>query len=112
MELKVRIKNMEPFKDGNILGGKFLKAGEVLVVSERDATLIQNSGGTIEVLERVIPNPLKALREAREEVLLPEDEPQKHVEGMSSYREVASATGELKPGQTIMKPKRGRPRKS
>lgn len=93
---KLRIKMLEPFKDGNVLGGRFLKAGEILIVDESDAVKIENSGGLIEVVEQVIPNPLKEAK----------------AQEVSSYNEVAPATGEAKPGQTVTKPRgRGRPKK-
>lgn len=101
MDLKLRIKMIEPFKDGNILGGRFLRAGEFVIVSERDATLIENSGGLFEVIEKVIKNPLK-------QEVQPEVQPEVQQE-VSSYREVAPATDAPKEGQTVRR--RGRPRK-
>lgn len=59
--MKYRVKNMEAFKDGTILGGRFLRPGEILEVSEQDFVKITNSGGILEVLETVIPNPLKSV---------------------------------------------------
>lgn len=48
------------FKDGNILGGRELKINEVLEVDESVKDQLWNSsGGMIEVLETVIPNPKK-----------------------------------------------------
>lgn len=99
MEKRFRIKNMEPFKDGNVLGGRFLKPGEVLIVTEREATLIENSGGIIERIEMVIPNPLKREEPADEK---PEAKPNE----LSSYKEEEPAVGKAKPGQTVSKPRK------
>lgn len=63
-----RVKNGEHFKDGNILGGRFIKAGEVLVVSESDKQKLEQSGALLEVLETLVPNPLK--KEAVEPVVV------------------------------------------
>lgn len=70
MEFKYRVKNMEPFKDGNILGGRFLRPNEILVVTETEKTQIENSGGVLEVIDTLVPNPLKAV--VHEEVVEPE----------------------------------------
>ncbi len=94
MEMKLRIKVLENFKDGRILEGKFLPAGSIHIVSEIDAQKIENSGGLIEVLEKVIPNPLKIQKEEQAEI--------------SSYREVQPAADAPKPGQTPVKRGKGR----
>lgn len=54
-----RVKNMETFKDGNVLNGRLIKAGEVLVVTELELHRIRQSGGVVEVVETLIPNPKK-----------------------------------------------------
>lgn len=110
----LRIKMTENFKDGNILEGKFLAVNSVHVVTERVAQLIENSGGLFEVLETVIPNPLKPKPEdtAKPAGAYSADENLKSAE-LSSYREEVPATGEAKAGQTVSKPRKpGRPRKS
>lgn len=94
MEKKFRIKMLEPFKDGNILGGRFLKVGEVLIVTEREAELIESSGGLLERIEMVIPNPLKQVV----------SDPQ----AVDSYKEAAPAVGAPKKGQTVSKPRKGK----
>jgi hypothetical protein len=58
--LKFRVKVLEEFKDGNVLDGKLLKTNSILIVSEQEKAQIEQSGGVIEVLEEVIPNPRKA----------------------------------------------------
>lgn len=90
--MKLRIKNLENFKDGNVLGGRFLKAGEILIVEESDAVKIENSGGVIERIEKVIPNPLKAVQEEKPAQL-------------SSYTEESPATDAPKKGQVVRKPR-------
>jgi hypothetical protein len=58
--IKYRIKMLETFKDGNILEGRTLKTGEILEVDESVKNQIwSSSGGMIEVLGQVIPNPKK-----------------------------------------------------
>lgn len=59
MELVYKIKMLASFKDGNILGGRFIQTNEFLNVSESDAVKIRNSGGEYEIVETLIPNPLK-----------------------------------------------------
>lgn len=56
---KYVIKNMEPFKDGTIaeLEGRFVKAGEILTVSEITLHRMQQSGAVLEILETLVPNP-------------------------------------------------------
>lgn len=66
-----RVKNMEPFKDGNVIGGRFLAAGEILVVSAIDMFKIRQSGGVLEELETLIPNPKKVEEVAPEVVEVP-----------------------------------------
>lgn len=56
---KLRVRFLEPFVDGNILEGRRFKPEEVVDMDEADAMKIQNSGGEIEVLETLVPNPLK-----------------------------------------------------
>lgn len=87
--MKLRIKMLEAFKDGNVLGGRFLKTGEYLVVDEMDAQKIEQSGGLLEVVEKVIPNPLKQEKPAE----------------ISSYKEEVPATDAPKKGQTVTKPR-------
>ena len=89
--LKYRIKNMEPFKDGNIMNGRFLKAGEVLVVDEVDAVKIKNSGGVIEILETLVPNPLKAVKSPEIEDLIAEQESNKEEDEKSREGEAKQA---------------------
>lgn len=90
--MKLRIKNLENFKDGNVLGGKFIKAGEILIVDESDAVKIENSGGIIERIEMVIPNPLK-------------EQPVEKPAELNSYNEQVPAVGPAKKGQVVRKPR-------
>jgi hypothetical protein len=55
-----RVKVLADFKDGNVMGGRFLKAGEILVVTPLEKQRIEQSGGELEVIENVIKNPVKA----------------------------------------------------
>lgn len=100
--MELRIKMSENFKDGNVLGGKFLAANKEYIVSKMDADKIANSGGLFEVIEQVIPNPLKHL------VVTPEEQadPKPNAE-LSSYIEEEPAKGKAKPGQTVIKPRKG-----
>ncbi|HEY6022118.1 MAG TPA: hypothetical protein VIY48_20290 [Candidatus Paceibacterota bacterium] len=59
--VKFRVRVMEPFKDGNVLEGKQLMPEQVLVLDEQDFAKVVNSGGVLEVLEQLVPNPLKNL---------------------------------------------------
>lgn len=68
-----RVKNMEPFKDGNVLGGRFIKAGEVLIVTEDEKAKLVQSGAALEVLETLVKNPLKALAEEVEQKVYVEE---------------------------------------
>lgn len=95
--MKLRIKNLEPFKDGNVLGGRFLKVNEILVVDEMDADKIENSGGVIERIEMVIPNPVRAEPE--------EPEKKEPLAEISSYAEVEPATDSPKKGQVVRRPR-------
>lgn len=85
MDFQYRIKMLEAFKDGNILNGRLLKANEVLNVSESDMVKIRNSGGLLEILETLIPNPLKkadpAVIEALAEQELEDEAEEKAREG-------------------------------
>lgn len=53
-----RIKFIEGFKDGTIFPRSF-QPGEVVVVTEGQLAQIRRSGGVVEVIEHVIPNPKK-----------------------------------------------------
>ena len=58
--MKYQVKMLVQFKDGNILEGRELKAGEVLEVDESVKNqLWSSSGGMIEVMGQVVPNPKK-----------------------------------------------------
>ena len=110
--LRYRVKVMEAFKDGNILGGRFLKPGEILVISESDFVKITNSGGTLEVMESLIPNPKKEAPEVVETKLaqLAELEAQ----AAAKEAELAQAEAKLYRAEVDEKPvakKRGRPKK-
>lgn len=106
-----RVKNMEAFKDGNVLGGRFLKPNEILTVSESDYTRILNSGGSLEVIEMVVPNPKKeteTTRATRLEVLAAEAEREFVKENeVAQAEEVIERAEAPKPEQK----KRGRPKK-
>lgn len=45
------------------MAGRLLKADEVLIVSEVEKNKIAQSGGLFVVIESVIPNPLKQLKD-------------------------------------------------
>ena len=109
--MKYRIKNMEAFKDGNVLGGKFLKPGEILEVSEQDMVKIVNSGGIVEVIETMIPNPKKISQIAAE--VLEEMESKKTEAEAAKEAEDAQAKEKLYRAPVNETPKKrpGRPRK-
>lgn len=52
--MDVKIKFLKPFKDGNIFPVS-KKMFQIEIVSDRVVKMIQNSGGEIEVIERIIP---------------------------------------------------------
>lgn len=58
-----KVKNMEPFKDGNVLGSRFVAPGEVLIVDGVTKQKMEQSGAVLEVLETLVPNPLKHIAE-------------------------------------------------
>jgi hypothetical protein len=66
--LHYKIKNHEAFKDGNVMEGRFIKAGEILVVSEFDKDRLAQSGGVFDILETLVPNPLRHVAEVHEVV--------------------------------------------
>jgi hypothetical protein len=57
--IKYRIKILEGFKDGNVLGGMELKANQIIDVDEGVTERIRQSGGRVEVLQSLVPNPKK-----------------------------------------------------
>jgi hypothetical protein len=71
----IKVKNIEPFKDGNVIGGRFLSAGEIVVLDELDVAKVRQSGGLLEEIERMIPNPLKTKVEEVEPVEAQVEEP-------------------------------------
>jgi len=62
---KLRIRFLEPFKDGQILEGRQFKVDEVTELDQMDVEKIVNSGGEVEVLETLVPNPLKKTEEEK-----------------------------------------------
>lgn len=62
-----KVRFIEPFKDGNILNGQLFKANEVAVLSPQDKEKIVNSGGVLEEIEMVVPNPLKNVEPVEEQ---------------------------------------------
>lgn len=59
--LQYKVKFLAGFKDGNILDGRFFAPNEIAVLSETDLTKVGNSGGEVEVLETLVPNPRKVV---------------------------------------------------
>lgn len=119
--VKYRVKNMEPFKDGTILGGRFLKPGEILEVSEQDFTKITNSGGILDIIDTLIPNPKKfeepvEVRVARLEQEIAEEDADKAKENEvaaaneTTYRQ--EAQDKLEAEKPVAKKRPGRPRKA
>ena len=96
-----RVKNMEVFKDGNILGERVLKPGEILVVDAVTKQKIEQSGGVLEVLETVVPNPMRAIK--------PEETPALKEVGESKVLELPK---EVTVEEPPVKRKAGRPRKN
>ena len=111
--VKYRVKIMEGFKDGNILGGRFLKPEEIIVLTDADIVKIRNSGGTLDILETLVPNPKKELPEIiemKEEQAIAEAEEEESLEA-----EIAQAEEKLYRAEVDEKPaprRRGRPRKN
>ena len=64
METKLRIRFLEFFKDGNVLPRGYA-ANEELVVDENLYSRIKQSGGVVEIVEKLIPNPKKASKSAK-----------------------------------------------
>lgn len=91
--VKYRVKFLEGFKDGNILGGAFFKAGQIETVSETDMIKVQNSGGLLEVMETLIPNPkMKPSQEAQ--ALLDAQDAEKESEIRAKEGEIKQAREE------------------
>ena len=110
--LRYKVKVMEAFKDGNILGGRFLRPGEILVVSESDFVKITNSGGILEIMESLIPNPKKEAPEVVEVKLAQLAEIE--AEEKAKDAEIAQAEEKLYRAEDEPQPapkKRGRPKK-
>jgi hypothetical protein len=109
---------MEAFKDGNVLEGKFLKPGEVLILSETDVAKITNSGGVLEILQELIPNPLKReelpeVRELKLVQLAQEVEDEIAKEGEISQAKEVTYREEVDEKKVVpVKRKAGRPRKN
>lgn len=61
--IKYRVRVLEPFKDGMILEGRELKPEQVIDLDESDFQKIVNSGGMLEVIDTLVPNPLRAVKE-------------------------------------------------
>jgi hypothetical protein len=116
--MKYRVKVMEGFKDGNVLEGRFLKPGEILVLSESDVTKITNSGGVLEILQEMIPNPLKQeapeIRELKLAQLAQEVEDEIAKEGEISQAEETTYREEVDEKKVVVPAKRkaGRPKKN
>lgn len=106
-----RVKNMEPFKDGNVLGGRFIKPGEILIVSEDDKNRMAQSGAVLEVIEALVPNPLKAVKVEPVEEIKEEVKP---VEAAQVVEEVVPAEEPVAAEEPVVVAprKRGRPRKN
>jgi hypothetical protein len=102
---------MENFKDGNILGGKFLKAEGIYIVTEQEFAQITNSGGTLEILDTLVPNPKKELPEVVEaKALQAEAEVE---EELAKEAEVAQAKEKtFRASDEQPKRKAGRPKKN
>lgn len=115
--MKYRIKNMEAFKDGTVLGGRFLKPNEILEVTETDLVKIRNSGGVVEVLETMIPNPKKmnpvvAAIVEEQEVAEEEEAKAKNVEEEAAQEKTYRQDAEDRAVEAKPKRKAGRPRKN
>jgi hypothetical protein len=63
MGLICKVKFQEAFKDGGILPRLF-KAGEVVELDEAIVNRITQSGGVVEVIEKRVPPPQKAGKDA------------------------------------------------
>ena len=95
-----RIRMLEVFKDGNILGGQLFKAGQTYIVSDVDKNKITQSGGLFEVIETLVKNPLKALK--------PEETPALQAVGESKVLKLEETVEAPQPE----KRKPGRPKKN
>lgn len=64
--MHVKVKFVEGFKDGTIFPKAFA-AGEIVVMTQAQLAQVERSGGVVEVIENVIPNPLKAQKVENDE---------------------------------------------
>lgn len=64
--MHVKVKFLEGFKDGTIFSRAFA-ANEEAVLTEEQLAQVSRSGGVFQVVENVIPNPLKAEAEERKQ---------------------------------------------
>lgn len=55
-----KVKFTEGFKDGNIFPDRSFAPGEEAVLSDNELARVSSSGGVFQVVEQMIPNPLKA----------------------------------------------------
>lgn len=118
MDLHYRVKFVEGFKDGNILE-KEVPANTIQVIRKDLYAKIINSGGMLEIIETLIPNPLKHQDELPAEVVhdinLPVVGQEPEEEGfVKKYERWAKEDGEEKNEKTVLVTprKRGRPRKN
>ena len=81
--VKNKVKFVEPFKDGNIMEGRLFKADEIEYLTDEELHRVEQSGAVVYVLDRVIPNPLKAEKKTAHE-----EAKEKH------EKETADKTGE------------------
>lgn len=63
--MHVKVKFAQGFKDGSIFPhkSKGFAPGEFAILTEEQLAQVQRSGGVVEVVENVIPNPRKAIAE-------------------------------------------------
>lgn len=68
--LKYKVRFVEPFKDGQVFGSKLYKAGEIDIIDAGLVERARSSGAILDVLETLIPNPLKNLPHEPEQVIV------------------------------------------
>lgn len=84
--IKFQVRFLEPFKDGNIFGSKSFKTNEVATIEEEQLTKARNSGAALEVLQTLVPNPLRHIK--------PEETPALVEAGLSEKLELTQPVDE------------------
>lgn len=68
--LKYKVRLTEAFHDGSIFGAKHFRATEEAILTENEMLRARSSGAMFDVLETLVPNPLKKVKADEPEQVL------------------------------------------